>query len=155
MRNVPFFNYPHLFKSHETDFIRIFKEVGNRGAFILQKDLVDFEEKLALQAGTKYAIGVANGTDAIWLALLAAGIGKGDEVIFASHTYIATAAAIHFTGAIPVPADCRADHMIDPESVRKLITPKTSVIVPTQLNGRCCEMDTLLTIAKKNNLDKP
>mgnify|MGYP000144299536 CR=1 FL=1 len=96
MKNVPFFNYPHLFKSHEDDFVRIFKDVGYRGAYILQKDLIDFEKNLAKFAGTKYAIGLANGTDAIWIALMAAGIGKGDEVIFASHTYIATAASIHF-----------------------------------------------------------
>jgi dTDP-4-amino-4,6-dideoxygalactose transaminase len=152
MRNIPFFNYPFLFKSHEDDFVRIFREVGHRGAYILQKDLTDFEQNLAKFTGTKYGIGVANGTDAIWLALMAAGIGKGDEVIFASHTYIATAASIHFVGAIPVPADCKSDHMIDPESVRKLVTLKTKAILPTQLNGRCCDMDALMSIAKENNL---
>lgn len=152
MRIVPFFNYPFLFKSREDDFIRIFKEVGSRGAYILQKDLLDFEDNLANFAGTKYAVGLANGTDAIWLALMAAGIGKGDEVIFASHTYIATAAAIHFVGAIPIPADCRKDHMIDPDSVRKLVTKRAKAILPTQLNGRCCDMDALVRIAKENNL---
>ena len=150
--SVPFFNYSHLFKSHEEDYVNIFKDVCSRGAYILQKDLRDFEEHLAKFAGTKYAVGLANGTDAIWIALMAAGIEKGDEVIFASHTYIATAASIHFVGAIPVPADCREDHMIDPESVRKLITPKTKAILPTQVNGRCCDMDALLAIAKEHNL---
>ncbi|MBN1185462.1 MAG: DegT/DnrJ/EryC1/StrS family aminotransferase [Bacteroidales bacterium] len=152
MRTVPFFNYPYLFKSREDDFLNIFKDVGSRGAYILQKDLLEFEENLARFAGTEYAIGVANGTDALWLALMAAGIGIGDEVIFASHTYIATAGAIQFVGAIPVPADCRSDHVIDPESVKRSITPRTKAILPTQLNGRCCEMDTLLAIAKENNL---
>ena len=152
MRNVPFFNYPHFFKSKEDDFVSIFKDVGYRGAYILQKDLRDFEENLAKFAGTKYAVGLANGTDAIWIALMAAGVGKGDEVIFASHTYIATAASIHFVGAIPVPADCKKDHMLDPESVKKLITPKTKAILPTQLNGRCCDMDEIMKIAKEFNL---
>jgi dTDP-4-amino-4,6-dideoxygalactose transaminase len=152
MRSVPFFNYPFLFKSREDDFIKIFKEVGSRGAFILQKDLLEFESNLSKFAGTKYGLGIANGTDAIWLALIAAGIEKGDEVIFASHTYIATAAAIHFVGATPVPADCRKDHMIDPESVKTLITKKTKAILPTQLNGRCCDMDALLEIAAESNL---
>lgn len=151
-RSVPFFNYPYLFKSREDDFVRIFKDVGYRGAYILQKDLREFEENLAKFAGTKYAIGLANGTDAIWLALMAAGIGKGDEVIFASHTYIATAAAIHFVGAIPVPADCKSDHMIDPESIKKLITPRTKAILPTQLNGRCCDMEAIMSLAKEHNL---
>ena len=152
MRTVPFFNYPFLFKSREDDFVKIFKEIGSRGAYILQKDLLDFESNLAKFAGTKYGVGLANGTDAIWLALMAAGIGSGDEVIFASHTYIATASAIHFVGATPVPADCKPDHMIDPESVRKLITKRTKAILPTQLNGRCCDMEALMTIAKENNL---
>lgn len=152
MREVPFFNYPFLFTSHEEDFVNIFKDVGRRGAFILQKDLLEFEENLAKFAGTRYAIGLANGTDAIWLALMAAGIVEGDEVIFASHTYIATAGAINFVGATPIPADCRNDHMIDPVSVRSLITEKTKAIVPTQLNGRCCEMDILSEIAKENSL---
>lgn len=152
MKNVPFFNYPYLFKSQEEEFVKIFKDVGTRGAFILQKDLAEFEKNLASFAGTKYAIGLANGTDAIWLALMAADIGKGDEVIFASHTYIATAAAIHFVGATPVPADCKSDHMIDPESVKSLITNKTKAILPTQVNGRCCDMDALVSIAKEHNL---
>jgi len=150
--NIPFFNYPFLYKSKENDFKNIINDVCSRGAFILQKDLDEFEENLKNFIGVKYAVGVANGTDAIWLALLAAGIGEGDEVIFASHTYIATAGAIKFVGATPIPADCREDHMIDPKSVEKLITDKTKAIVPTQLNGRCCEMDTLLEIAKKHNL---
>ena len=152
MRTVPFFNYPYLFKSREADFLNIFKDIGSRGAYILQKDLLDFEENLARFAGTKYAVGVANGTDAIWLALMAAGIAKDDEVIFASHTYIATAASIHFVGATPIPADCKKDHMIDPESIKNLITEKTRAILPTQLNGRCCDMDTIMKIAKEYNL---
>ncbi len=152
MRKVPFFNYPYLFKSKEKDFVNIFKDVGNRGAFILQKDLENFERKLAKYIGVKYAVGVANGTDAIWLALMAAGIQDGDEIIFASHTYIATAGAIVFAGGVPIPADCKSDRMIDPESVEKLITKKTKAIIPTQLNGRCCDMDQLIKIAKDHKL---
>ena len=83
---IPFFNYQYLFKSREKKFIEIITDIGNRGAYILQKDLEEFEENLAKYIGVKYALGVANGTDAIWLALLAADIGKGDEVIFASNT---------------------------------------------------------------------
>jgi len=149
---VPFFNYQYIFKSNEEKFLNIIKDVGNRGAYILQRDLEEFETNLANYIGVKYALGVANGTDAIWLALIAANIGEGDEVIFASHTYIATANAIKFVGAVPIPADCRSDHMIDPESVKSLITRTTKAIVPTQLNGRCCEMDSLMKIAKENDL---
>ena len=123
MKKIPFFNYPYLFKSREKEFMKIFKDVCSRGAFILQNDLIEFEKKLADFIGVKYAVGVANGTDAIWLALMAAGIEKGDEIIFASHTYIATAGAIVFAGGIPIPADCKKDRMIDPDSIQKLITP--------------------------------
>lgn len=149
---VPFFNYQYIFKSNEEKFIDIIKDIGNRGAYILQRDLEEFETNLANYIGVEHALGVANGTDAIWLALIAANIGEGDEVIFASHTYIATANAIKFVGAVPVPADCRSDHMIDPESVKALITNKTKVILPTQLNGRCCQMDSLIKIAEDNDL---
>ncbi len=149
---VPFFNYPYLFKSREEDFIKIFKDVGNRGAYILQKDLFEFEKNLAKYCNVKYAIGVANGTDAIWLALEAAGIGSGDEVILSSHTYIATAGAVAFVNATPIPVECKDDWMIDPESVENAITEKTKAIIPTQVNGRCCDMDKIRDIADKHGL---
>lgn len=151
-RSVPFFNYPHVFVSEEEEFMSILQDVGRRGAYILQKDLEEFEKNLAQFCGCKYALGVANGTDALIVALRAAGIGAGDEVIFASHTYVATAAAIHFVGATPVPVECGADHMIDPESVRGTVTERTRAIMPTQLNGRVCDMDALQAIADEHDL---
>ena len=152
MREIPFFNYPYLFKSKEEDFVNIFKDVCSRGAYILQKDLTQFESDLAKYCNVNYAIGVANGTDAIWLALEAAGISEGDEVILSSHTYIATAGAVAFVNAIPVPVECKDDWMIDPVAVENAITSKTKAIIPTQLNGRCCDMNSLRNIAKKYNL---
>lgn len=149
---VPFFNYSYLFESHKEKYLSIFEDIGNRGAYILQKDLVDFEKSLANYCNVKYAIGVANGTDAIWLALEAAGIGEGDEVIISSHTYIATAGAVAFVKAKPVPVECRGDWMIDPVAVEAAITPRTKAILPTQLNGRCCDMDALKAIADKYDL---
>lgn len=152
VRNVPFFNYPYLFKSRQEKFTEIFTDVCSRGAYIHQRDCVEFEENLAKFVGAKYALGVANGTDAIWLGLMAAGLERGDEVICCSHTYIATGGAIHFAGGIPVAADCKSDHMIDPESVRQKITNKTKAILPTQVNGRCCDMDALQAIADECGL---
>lgn len=130
----------------------VLAEVMRRGAFIMQKDLVEFEKNLASYLGVKHAFGVADGSNAISIALIASGIKSGDEVILPSHTFIATAAAVHFTGGIPVLADCRADKMIDPESVKKLITPRTRFILPVQLNGRTCDMDALQAIATQHNL---
>jgi dTDP-4-amino-4,6-dideoxygalactose transaminase len=149
---VPFFNYPHVFTAHEEDFMSIVRDVGRRGAFIMQQDLQDFELRMMEFTGAKYALGVGNATDGLHLSLRAAGIGAGDEVIFCSHTMVATASAIHYAGGIPIPVECRADHLIDPESVRVAITPRTKAIMPTQLNGRTCNMDVLQSIADEHGL---
>jgi dTDP-4-amino-4,6-dideoxygalactose transaminase len=151
-RSVPFFNYSAIFKKDEDQLVDIFKDVGRRGAFIMQQDLKAFEKNLAAFLGVKYAFGMADGTEAILIGLMAAGVKPGDEVILPSHTYIATAASVHFAGAKPVLADCGPDHMLDPESVRKLITKKTKAIVPVQLNGRTCNMDAIMEIAAQHDL---
>lgn len=151
-RNVPFFNYQALFKSQEKQILDTMCDVMNRGAYILQKDLVEFENNLKKYLNVKYVFGVADGTNALILALRAAGIGTGDEVILCSHTYIATAAAVHFVDAIPVLVECGPDHMIDPEAVKRAVTSKTKVIMPTQLNGRSCDMDALQKIADCHGL---
>ena len=152
IRSVPFFDYPQLFLSEEQELTAIFREVGQRGAFILQEDLVRFEQNLANYLGVKYALGVGNATDGLLLALRAAGIGPGDEVIFCSHTMVATAAAIHFAGAKPVPVECGDDHLIDPGAVETAVTPRTRAILPTQLNGRTADMQALGVIAKRFDL---
>ncbi|MBW2569856.1 MAG: DegT/DnrJ/EryC1/StrS family aminotransferase [Deltaproteobacteria bacterium] len=149
---VPFFNYPALFKMQEKEIMETLHDVMSRGAYILQRDLEEFEENIKELIGVKHVLGVADGTNALMLSLRAAGVGHGDEVIMSSHTYIATAASAHFVGAKPVLVECGADHMIDPESVEKAITDKTRVIMPTQLNGRTCDMDALQAIADNHGL---
>ncbi len=151
-RNIPFFNYPALFKTKEKEIMGVLHDVMKRGAYILQKDLEQFEENLKAFLDVKHVFGVGDGTNALMLSLHAAGIGPGDEVILCSHTYIATAAAVHFAGAKPVLVECGADHMIDPVAVRRALTDKTRVIMPTQLNGRTCDMDALQEIADQNDL---
>ncbi len=152
IRKVPFFNYPAVFKTYEEDFLRIFKDVGHRGAFIMQKDMADFERNLAEYTGAKFCVGLNNATDAILLGLLAAGIKQGDEVLFCSHTFVATAGAIHFAGGVPVPVEAGADHLMDVDQIEKAITKKTKFVVPTQLNGRTCKMDKMIAVAKKHGL---
>lgn len=127
-------------------------EVMERGAFILQSDLVEFEAALASFTGAKHAFGVANGTDGLIIALRAAGIGGGDEVIVPSHTYVASAASIHFAGATPVLVECGPDHMIDAAAVGDAVTSRTAAIMPVQLNGRTCDMDALQKIAERHGL---
>lgn len=151
-RSVPFFNYAHVFTSREKQFLETIKNVGRRGAFIMQKDLVDFEANLAEYTGAKFAVGVSNATDGLQMALMAAGIGGRDEVIFCSHTMVATASAIHFTGATPVPVEAGSDHVMDPKAIENSINVRTKAIMPTQLNGRTAIMDAIMEIADKNGL---
>ena len=152
VREVPFFAYPALFGAHEAEFVKIFRAVGRRGAFIKQKDLQIFEDRLASYLNIGHALGVGNATDGLEVALLAAGIGAGDEVILSSHTMLATAVAVHFAGATPVPVECGPDHLIDARAVEAAITSRTRAIMPTQLNGRTSDMDALRLIAAKYGL---
>jgi dTDP-4-amino-4,6-dideoxygalactose transaminase len=151
-RRVPFFPYASVFTGNEQPFVDIFRSVGSRGAFILQDDLARFEINLAAFLGANHALGVGNATDGLHFALRAAGISPGDEVILASHTMVATAAAVHFAGGIPVPVECGLDHLIDPEAVAAAVTPRTRFLLPTQLNGRTCDMDRLRAIADQHGL---
>ena len=150
---VRFFNYPLQFKMHEKNYGDIIHDTLSRGAYILGEDLNKFEENLAAFTGAKHAIGVSNCTDALLLSLYAAGIGKGDEVITVSHTFVATVEVIKFLGATPVFVDIAEDHNMNVDLVEAYITPKTRAIVPVQLNGRICtNMDRLVDLAKRHKV---
>ncbi len=151
-RQIPFFNYPALFAGQEQELMAMLRDVLGRGAYILQRDLVEFESALRTYLGVKHALGVADGTNALNLALLANGVGPGDEVIVPAHTYIASAASIHFAGATPVLCECGPDHMIDVSSAECAITERTKAIMPVQLNGRTADMDALMRLATSRNL---
>lgn len=151
-RSIPFFPYPQLFMAQEQELLSVMTDVCRRGAYIQQKDCREFEASLAAFMGVKHAFGVANGTDAIIIGLKAAGVGAGHEVILPSHTYIATAAAVHMVGATPVLAECGPDHMLDPSDAEHRITPRTRAIMPVQVNGRTCDMDAISAVAKRHNL---
>jgi dTDP-4-amino-4,6-dideoxygalactose transaminase len=152
IRSVPFFDYPGLFAASEAEYSAIFHNVCSRGAFIKQRELAYFERDLASFLGVRHVLGVGNATDGLHMALRAAGIGPGDEVIFSSHTMLATASAIHFAGATPVPVECGPDHLILPDAVQAAITPRTRAIMPTQLNGRTADMSALQELADRNGL---
>ena len=149
---IPFFNYRGAFSSREEEFIEIIRDVLRRGAFIQQRDLAEFEDALARYLGVAHALGVGNATDGLIFAYRAAGIGAGDEVIFPSHTMVASAAAVAHMGATPVPVDIGPDHLIDPGAIERAITARTRAIMPVQLNGRTCDMDAIERIAQKHNL---
>src|SRR3954463_6729886 len=133
-RSIPFFNYKGAFTSQEDEYVAIFRDVIRRGAFIQQRDLQQFEEHLRDYLGVKHAIGVGNATDGLVMAWRAAGLRPGDEVIFPSHTMVASPAAVHFAGGTPVLVDIGPDHLVDPASIEAAITGKTRFIMPVQLN---------------------
>ena len=152
MKNIPFFNYPALFEENEKEYLAIVQDVLRRGAYIMQSDLEEFEESLAKYIGVKHAIGTADGTMAILTSLLALDLDPGFEAILPSHTFVATASAVHYAGGVPVLADCCQDHLISPESIERLITNKTKVILPVQLNGRVANMTPIVELAKRYQL---
>jgi perosamine synthetase len=122
--------------------------ISSKGKFV-----GDFERIFADRIGIQHAASVCNGTLALHLALLALGIGPGDEVIVPTLTYIATANAVAYTGATPVFVDSIRDTwQIDPLEVRRHITPKTRAIIPVHLYGQACDMDSLLSIAREYRL---
>jgi dTDP-4-amino-4,6-dideoxygalactose transaminase len=115
--------------------------------------LKQFEAELAAYHGMKYAIGTGNGTDSIWLALMALGIGPGDEVITNPNTFFATAEAIWIAGATAVFVDCDPKtKCIDPTKIEAAITPKTKAIIPVHLYGQCADMAAIKQIADKHKL---
>jgi dTDP-4-amino-4,6-dideoxygalactose transaminase len=152
LRQVPYFNYRAAFGDREEEYMDVIRDVLRRGAFILQRDLVQFETHLAEYLGVSHAIGLANCTDALIIALRALPIQPGDEVIFPSHTMVATPSAAHFVGAKPVAVDVGPDGLIDPDCVEAAITSRTRAIMPVQLNGRTCKMDRLQAIADRHGL---
>jgi dTDP-4-amino-4,6-dideoxygalactose transaminase len=124
-----------------------------KGSYILGTEVAQFEQEFAAWCGTRFAIGVANGTDAIILALKALGIGTGDEVITASHTAVATVAAIELAGATPRLVDIDPNsRCISPEAVEAAISPRTRAILPVHLYGHPADMDGILSIAKDAGL---
>ena len=149
---IPFFPYSDLFSQDEKALLDVIAGVCRRGAYILQDECFEFERNLAKFMGVKHALGVANGTDAIIIGLKASGIGVGDEVILPSHTYIATAAAVHLVGATPVLAECSSDHMLDPDDAEQRITSRTKAIMPVHINGRTCDMDAIGSLAQRHDL---
>ena len=152
IRNIPFFNYPHIFREHDEAYCKALTETCRRGAYIMQQELVEFEAALRDYLGVRHAFGCADGTMALIMSLKASGIGPGNEVIVPSHTFVASAAAIHHAGATPVLADCGRDHLIDAASVKRLLTSRTKAIMPVQLNGRTANMDPILSLAEEHGL---
>ena len=150
--NIPFFDYPKLFLDKKEDYLKIFSNVASKGAFILQKDVDLFEENLAKFSSSNYAVGVGNATDGLEISWMSINLREGDEVICSAHTMLATASAVKIAGGKPIPVDIGNDNLIDPDAIEAAINPRTVGIMPTQLNGRTCDMDRIMNIADKYKL---
>lgn len=132
------------YRAFETEIIAAMKGAMDGGRYILGHEVEAFEQEFAHFIGTRFAIGVASGTDAIYVALCAAGIGVGDEVIMPAHTAVATLVAVEQSGATPVLADIESDSFtIDPDSVAQRLSPRTKAIIPVHLYGHPANLDAL------------
>ncbi|MDT4969360.1 MAG: hypothetical protein QOJ64_4097 [Acidobacteriota bacterium] len=129
------------------------QRVLDNTSFILGREVLEFEQKFADHVGAKGAVGVASGTAALHLSLLACGVGPGDEVITAAHTFMATAEPIAQIGAKPVFVEIESDtYNIDPKRAEQAITPRTKAIIPVHLYGQPARLDDLLEIARRHKL---
>ena len=129
------------------------QRVLDHGQFILGPEVAELEEKLVAYTGAKYCISVANGTDALQIALMALGVGPGDEVITPGFTYIATAETVALLGAKPVYVDVDArTYNLDPALLEASITPRTKAIIPVSLYGQCAEFDAINAIAARHGI---
>lgn len=146
--------YSYLDKQfeHPESFFEAIGSVIRTGQYTLGEGLQTFEKALSKLCGTRFAVGVASGTDALFLVMKACGIGPGDEVITAPNSFIATAGAIVMTGARPLFADVREDYTIDPGLIEAKITPKTKAILPVHLTGNPADMEPILRIAERRHL---
>ena len=150
---VPFFDLTAQFKSIEEEIKSALDEVFKTQQFILGSKVQALEETIAQYCRTRYAIGVASGSDALLLSLMALGVGTGDEVLLPPFTFFATAGSVSRLGAIPVFVDIDPDtYNIDPSKIEEKITPRTKAIIPVHLFGQCADMDPLLQIAKAKKL---
>lgn len=153
MIKVPFASFKPLEKLLDTELREAFERVYSASWYIEGKEDAEFEKMFADFCNTKYCIGTGNGLDALMLALKALGIGSGDEVIVPSNTYIATALAVTYTGAVPVFAEPQIETFnIDPQRIESVITDKTKAIIPVHLYGQPCDMDRIMEIARKYSL---
>lgn len=151
--NIPFLNLKATYSELQLEIDSAIKRVLESGWYILGEEVDAFERDYAAYSDVKHCVSLANGLDALHLALLALGVGEGDEVIVPSNTYIATWLAISQCGAIPVPVEPNMHtYNIDSDCIEAAISSRTKVILPVHLYGQPADMDLILAIARKHGL---
>ncbi len=150
---VGFYGHVRQYHNLKAEIDQTIHEVLESGTYVLGPKVKKFEEELAAFCGQNEAVGLNSGTDALWLAFIAMGLGPGDEIITTSNTFFATAEAIWLVGATPVFVDINPKTCnMDPALIEAAITPKTKAIVPVHLYGQPAEMREISRIARKHNL---
>jgi dTDP-4-amino-4,6-dideoxygalactose transaminase len=149
---IKFNDFQKQYKVHHREFDKAIKAVLNSGWYILGGQVADFEKKFAEYIGTKYAVGVANGLEALQIALLALNIGPGDEVITTSHSAVATALAIAAVGAKPVFVDIDEYFHINTDKIEERINNNTKAIIPVHLCGQSVDLDKIVAICQKHKI---
>jgi dTDP-4-amino-4,6-dideoxygalactose transaminase len=151
--NVPFVDLKAQYQTIKPEIDAAIEEIITNTAFIGGKAVRTFEDDFAAYLGVPHCVGVANGTEAIEIALRALGVGHGDEVIVPANTFIATSEAVTSAGATVVLADSDPDYYtLDPEDFRRKITPRTKAVIPVHLYGQPADMDAIMAIAREHNL---
>jgi len=153
MKRIPLLDLKRQYKTIENEINAALKSILDSQHFIMGKEVSEFERSMASFCGTKYAVGVNSGTDALLLALKAAGVGPGDEVMTVPFTFIATGEAISNVGARPVFVDIdKKSYIMDPALIESKVTKKTKAVIPVHLYGQCADMDEILKVAKRHGL---
>src|SRR4051812_154153 len=150
---IPFLDLKAQYKSIKSEIDSAVLGVFETTQFVLGDQVAAFERDFAAYCGVKHAIGVNSGTSALHLALLAAGVGPGDEVITVSFTFVATVSAVCYSGATPVFVDIEPrSFTMDPAQLEQAITPKTKAITPVHLYGQMANMDAIIEIANRRGI---
>ena len=150
---VPFIDLKRQHDALEEEFRSAFARIVGASAFILGSEVDEFEREFADYCGVRECVGVASGTAALGLALMAAGIGAGDEVILPAHTFIASALGVVHAGATPVLCDVESDTgLIDADAAAAAIGPRTAAIVAVHLYGQACDMRRIAALAERHGL---
>lgn len=153
MPSIPFIDLARQQERIKPDLDRRMQAVLKHGQYIMGPEIRELEERLTAYCGARHAIALSSGTDALLVAMMALGIGAGDEVITSPFTFIATGEMIALLGATPVFVDIEpATYNIDPRLIEAAITPKTRAIMPVSLYGQCADFDAINAIAAKHNL---
>lgn len=151
--HVPFLDLKAQHQGLRAEFSAAIDDVIESSVFAGGPVVTRFEAAFAAYCAAPHAVGVGNGTDALWFTLLALGVGPGDEVITVPHTFMATAEAISFTGATPVFVDIEPEtYTMDPRWLERAITPRTKAIIPVHIFGQTADMDPILEIAQRHGL---